>query len=342
MKITLVQPNTGQAIWHHQRETMLAVGVWTERRPGHGEDAEPLWIHHVPANEGVIGVFDGSGGSGGWVAYEAPDRPARSSAWIGARLARASLESWFYGCIHDRVQAEPESLHKHLTLLLSSVRPAARSKVVGTIRHDLPTTMAAAHYQLGGDQVRCRALWAGDSRVYSLTPRDGLQALTRDHTVETDALEQLVNDPPLTNVVCADHPFTIDSNFLVLDLPRVLVSATDGFFGYIATPAHFECQLLGTLQKAADGADWAMRLAAQVSSYTGDDASLSVIALGYSGFGELRASFRRRTEAVLAHYWSGPGAKRDREALQQWRARTWNNYRPVYEQLMPSADRERT
>ncbi len=264
-----------------------------------------------------------------------------SGAWVGARVARAGVESWFCGCVQEGTAFEPESLRAHLHLLLDRMRPAGRSKVVGTMRHDLPTTMAVVRYRLSGDQVSCQALWAGDSRVYSLTPSGGLQALTRDHTVETDALEQLLQDPPLTNVLCADQDFVVDSNDMVRDLPCVLVTATDGFFGYVDTPAHFECHVLGTLRRAASETDWAMRLASQVSSYTGDDASISITALGYSGFEQLQESFGTRTNALLARYGRNPpDARHGRKALQQWRTETWHEYRPGYERCMPSSSEE--
>jgi hypothetical protein len=158
--------------------------------------------------------------------------------------------------------------------------------------------------------------------------------------VETDTLEQLLQDPPLTNVLCADHDFVVDSHHHILDLPCVLLSATDGFFGYVDTPAHFECHLLGTLGNAANTSDWAMQLADQVSGYTGDDASLSLAALGYSGFDELQRSFGSRRDDILTRYWHSRPAERDGAALKQWRTKAWNEYRPGYEERMPPSGEE--
>jgi hypothetical protein len=204
------------------------------------------------------------------------------------------------------------------------------------MRRHLPTTMAAIRYRCSGDQVECTALWAGDSRAYALTPRAGLQALTRDHTVETDALEQLLQDPPMTNVLAAGQEFMVDSHSIRLASPVMVVCATDGFFGYVDTPAHFECHLLDTLMSACDERDWAQRLTDRVIRYTGDDASLSLVALGYRNFAELRGHFGRRAEEVKDRYWTAPqDGDTDRERLRQWRERTWRLYRQEYERLMP-------
>ncbi|RAY16039.1 serine/threonine protein phosphatase [Actinomadura craniellae] len=314
----------------------MAVGVWTERRPGHGEDAEPLLVHHVPTGEGVAGVFDGSGGSGSAFAYESPGGTPRSGAWVGARVARAGVESWFRDGVGRSAEFDAESLRGRLDVALTGMRPHRRGKLVGSARKDLPTTMAVVRYRLDGRRAECQALWAGDSRAYVLSPRAGLQALTRDHTVETDALEQLLQDPPLTNVLCAGGRFEVDSRALLLDLPCVLVCATDGFFGYVDTPAHFECHLLGALQDSADAAEWARLLAERVSAYTADDASLSLVGLGYRDFRQLRRSFGPRARAVLGRYW-GDAARtgRSHTELRRWRLEAWDDYRLGYESRMP-------
>ncbi|MEV5887805.1 hypothetical protein [Nonomuraea fuscirosea] len=319
-------PGAG-TIWHYHDEGVMAVGVWTERLDGRGEDAEPLFAHRVPAAEGIVGVFDGLGGSGAGAACELRDGTRRSGAWVGARLVRSGVLSWF-------LEGETESLRTRLVEVLADVPAPPRGKIVSRMRRWLPTTMAAAHYRLGGEQAECRVLWAGDSRAYALSRGGGLQALTRDHTDETDGLQQLVQDPPMTNVICADQEFTIAEHVLLLPLPCVLVCATDGFFGYVETPAHFECHLLSTLRAAADEREWAERLARQVTGYTGDDASLSLAALGYAGFAELKEAFAARSLEMEARY---PLVRPAEDAVdREWRARTWEDYRPDYERLMPA------
>ncbi|QXJ26548.1 serine/threonine protein phosphatase [Actinomadura graeca] len=320
----------------------MSVGVWTERLRGRGEDAEPLLVHHVPTGEGIAAVFDGSGGSGSAAALELPAGRPRSGAWVGARVARTAAESWFHATVAEAGRGgrhgHPAALEERMTGLLTPMRSGRSSRLVGNIRRELPTTMAAVRYRRGERRVGLRALWAGDSRAYVLSPWAGLQALTRDHTAETDALEQLVQDPPMTNVICADRPFRIDEAAAEFDLPCVLVCATDGFFGYVDTPAHFEWHVLHALREARDAAEWADLLCAAVAAYTADDASLAVVALGYRGFEDLRGCFARRADTVARAYWLGRERQGD-PGFREWRHRTWRAYRPDYERRIPAEPR---
>ncbi len=326
-------PAADRSIWYRQDRRFSAIGVWAERDPGRGEDAEPLLIHHPAGGQGVIAVFDGAGGSGAAVAYEPPDGPPRTGAWVGSRVARTAVESWFR---LDEAVPGPEaaeSLHEHLSVLLQAMRPRRDSRIRAKMRRELPTTVAALSYTLTQERISCRALWAGDSRAYVLTPRNGLQAVTRDHTVETDALEQLCTDPPLLNVVSADRPFRIDFHALTLDAPCVLVCATDGFFGYVETPADFECRLLDTLAQARDEADWAHLLCEWAHAESGDDASLCAVALGFQSFDAIRRAFSERTGTMLNAY--RPATRYDGFSLEYWRDRAWQTYRAGYERRMP-------
>ncbi|WP_157383219.1 serine/threonine protein phosphatase [Nonomuraea coxensis] len=333
----LPDPSGTGVVWHYMAPRVLAIGVWTERCEGRGEDAEPLFTHRMPDGEGILGVFDGLGGAGAGASCELSDGTRRSGAWIGARLVRAGVEAWFRSQGPDPDPGgTPESLRGHLAELLSSVPAPPPSKIVSRMRKWLPTTMAVLRYRLDGEAAECRALWAGDSRVYALSRESGLQALTRDHTEETDCLRQLTQDPPMTNLICAGQEFVIDSHTLRLPLPCVLVCATDGFFGYVGTPAHFECHLLSTLQEARDEQEWAELLARLVSSYTGDDASLSLAALGFADFAQLRSGFIRRAREAEARYRPADLPAEDLTA-SEWRLRAWDEYRPAYERLMPPA-----
>ncbi|GII95471.1 PP2C family protein-serine/threonine phosphatase [Sinosporangium siamense] len=330
-------PAAGTSIWQYGRGAVRAIGIWTERVPGGGEDAEPLLEHHLPSGAGIVGVFDGSGGSGSATAFESRDGTPRSGAWVGSHVARAGVVSWFRRHIAGDGRLGPDSLQRHLAALLAVMRPAARSKLTGTILRELPSTMAVVHYaRRGGGRVICRAMWAGDSRAYTLSPGRGLQALTRDHTVESDTLQQLLRDPPLTNVLNASGHFTVDFRQVELELPCVLLCATDGLSGYVATPAHFEYHLLESLQAARDEHEWAARLAAQVAAGSGDDASLSLVALGYPDLGSLRQAFACRTEHLWSRYWRDrPSLGDPLAAVRLWQERTWGDYRGFYEELMP-------
>ncbi|WP_395572428.1 serine/threonine protein phosphatase [Streptomyces sp. BK79] len=357
-----------QRIWceDDDRTGLLAMSVWTERVPGRGEDAEPFIAHHRSSHQGLLAVFDGSGGSGAAPAWQAPDGDSRTGAWVGSRVARLATDVWFRAVAEDTETTAPERLCEYLQYFLDHA-PQRRSKISGTMRRLLPTTLAALHYRLTRardvPELELRPLWAGDSRAYVLTPAAGLQVLTRDHTREADALELLRTDPPMTNLVCADREFTVDSRRLTYPLPCVLVAATDGFFGYVHTPADFESLLLRTMREAHTGDEWADRVRREVQGYTADDASLAVVALGYHGFEDLRARFAHRLEEVTDRYvrgrpqgldgpsgasggtGTGPAAPEDPAELparvRAWQDSTWHTYRPGYETHLPPAPEER-
>ena len=134
----------------------------------------------------------------------------------------------------------------------------------------------------------------------------------------------------MTNLVSADRPFRINTGWGTDRLPAVLLCASDGFFGYLHTPAEFEHVLLDTLMRSADPGGWARRLADEVAGYSGDDASLSLLAAGFGGFDELRGHFRPRAHLVATEH-SQPvraAAEQGHAALVAARADSWSRYRP--------------
>ncbi|HEY0636863.1 MAG TPA: serine/threonine protein phosphatase [Pseudonocardiaceae bacterium] len=326
-----------RATWHHEAGEVLTAGVWTERAAGLGEDAEPLLAHHRPSGHGLLAVFDGAGGSGAGLAGHNGDGVPRSGAWVAARVARATTEEWFHEVVTRRTGDDPETLRLALSERLGHMhRPGARS-ILGTMRRALPTTVAALRYRPHPAGLAWQAYWAGDSRCFLLDPAHGLQQVSRDDTEESDALVLLTQDPPMTNVACADREFRVNRAAGETALPVTMVCATDGFFGYVHTPAGFEHVLLSTLAAARDLGHWAELLADDVTGYTGDDASLAVVAIGHGGFGELRARFAGRTRYVADEHWLplrhalGGG----HEQVATARADSWSRYRHGYERLMP-------
>lgn len=322
---------TGERVECTESEWFLATSVWTEKKPGRGEDAEPLFVHQLSSGEGVVGVFDGAGGAGAAAAGTSASGLERTQAWLASRFTRALVEDWFVGT--DRVH---EDLREHIASALVGARGTARRKILGTMRRELPTTMAVLHYRWGDETAEWAALWAGDSRAYVLDARAGLQQVTRDDTESSDALELLTQDPPMTNMVCADRPFEVHVARGSTNVPCVLVCATDGYFGYVTTPAEFEDVLLRTLERSETMRQWGNALADEVTGYTGDDASLVIVALGFTGFTQLRQELRERTSVVREHAAEvaavAPG---DLAALSAVRAASWARYREDYERLMP-------
>lgn len=330
-----VTPRT--AVWHHSGPGLLALGVWTEKAADKGEDAEPLVLHDRTHDTGLLAVFDGAGGAGAAEAGRSESGIARSHAWVGSRAARGLTEDWFATTGRYAAPEDEHSLDRHLAQRLAEVGGTRRGRIGGSMRRDLPTTAAALHYEVRAGEVVWQVLWAGDSRCYLMAAERGLQQLSRDDAESDDALVLLTEDPPMTNMVCASRPFAIHSAPGRAATPCLLISATDGFFGYLNTPAEFEFVLLEAMAKAGDPREWGELLASSVASYTGDDASIAVAALGFQDFERMRTAFGRRRKALLAEHVKPFRRRRgpDQESLAAARAESWSRYRGNYERRMP-------
>lgn len=319
-------------VWHHEEPDFAALAVWTEQNPGHGEDADPLMLFRRPSGRGLIGVFDGVGGAGRTPAGRSPSGVDRTQAWAAGRLARGLAEEWF-------VASRGGSLGEHLATRMAEL-PAPESRMRGSIHRTFPTTIAALDFQRDAGEVHWEVLWAGDSRCYVAEPNTGLQQLSRDDTDLADILQQLVQDPPLNNMVSASRQFALNRWRGRAYLPCLLVCATDGCFGYVQTPAEFEHVLLSTMLSAQDLVHWSGLLTERISSYTGDDASLVLVSLGLNGFDDLRRHYRERAEEVRREHGAPMALVRpgDRAELVAARERSWHRYRSTYERRLLGAD----
>ena len=342
------------AVWAHGQAQMITLGVWTEKKPGRGEDAEPLVLFHNGSRLGLLAVCDGVGGAGVQVAGHTSGGTERSGAWVSSRAVRLALEQYFVRQVRfartqeldsgqDHAAQEgppapkPPSLRHTIDSVLHELHNPARRRIGGTMQRELPSTLAAIGYQVEPAAIHLRIRWAGDSRCYLLTAGAGLQQLSRDDTEMPDALSSLEQDPPMTNQIAADGRYEIHSVQDQATVPCVLLCATDGFFNYVQTPAHFEYILLDTLARSDGPARWGELLAGKVQDYTQDDASLALVALGYTSFGELQATFAARLPALHKEHWQPlqDVALHDDGAYRAARQDSWQRYRPGYEQRIP-------
>jgi serine/threonine protein phosphatase PrpC len=321
----------------------------TAKVAGEGEDADP--ILRVGPDLGLVGVFDGMGGAGG-ATYDTPDG-RHTGAYLASRLARDTVEGRMLELIKPEWDLDGPATAKHLHDALTSALgerlaelkappSALRSKLVRA----LPTTMALAALQRGGAATgthSCDVFWAGDSRVYALEPETGLRQLTTDDLRSgADAMRNLRDDSVMNNCVSADTEFHVSHRRFDLSAPFVVVAATDGCFGYLRSPMHFEHLLLSTLGQARDTGAWREALQARIGAVTGDDASLALIGPGADLDG-LKKLLRKRTADLERRYiepLDGMDARITlaEQELAGLRARgaelaaeLWRSYKPGYE-----------
>lgn len=158
-------------------------------------------------------------------------------------------------------------------------------------------------------------------------------------------MANLSQDSVVSNAMSADTDFMVNHRRIELGTPFLLVAATDGCFGYLSSPMHFEGLLLSTLVNAPDQHSWSQDLQAHITAIGGDDASMAVLGIGadHQGF---RSLFADRA-AALQTRWVRPldqlateirEVERQLDVLRRRRtqraAELWATYRPGYEQYL--------
>jgi serine/threonine protein phosphatase PrpC len=321
----------------------------SQKIPEHGEDSDPI-LRDGP-DLGLLGVFDGMGGAGGTV-YETPAGP-RSGAYLGSRIARDVVESRMVQLLvpdwNLKGAAAAEDLRRSVQEALQSAvadLKAPQSRLKSRLLRALPTTMAVIGLQRAGRNGAtwaCHAFWAGDSRAYVLTA-EGAKQLTLDDLRDTgDALENLRRDSVVSNAMSADVDFTVQYRRIDLEAPFLLVCATDGCFGYLPSPMHFERLLLEALSSARSVEGWSKAVQREIAAVTGDDASMAVLGVGtdLAGFKRMLAPRLRALEEEFVRpvdelASAVQRAEQDLAALRQRQAADlaarWTRYKGAYEQ----------
>ena len=264
----------------------LSFGFNLGRIPDQGEDSDPI-VRDGP-DLGLVGVFDGMGGAGGTV-YETPSGP-RTGAYLASRIARDVVEARMLELLepdwnlNGKAAAEDlrRSVRQALEERLTELK-APPSRLRSKLLRALPTTMALIALQRadrGGPDWAGHVFWAGDSRAYVLTPSGISQLSTDDLRDPGDALANLRHDSVVSNAMSADTDFHVSYRRVELEAPFLLVSATDGCFGYVPTPMHFEHLLLRGLKGARTTQAWSAAVQSAISEITGDDAAMAVLGVG--------------------------------------------------------------
>ena len=284
----------------------------------------------------TLAVFDGCGGSGAW---KYPEFGNATGARVAAQTVSPEYLKWFDGIGPDDASdpgALARNLEKHMTGVLSGLKElAAPMGIVGNLVKSFPTTAACAVITDAPDGgIRLTALNAGDSRVYFLTP-DGLVQMTRDDSRgNPDPLETLRANPPMSTMLNADKPFTVTASRADIPGPCAVMAATDGVFGYVRSPMHFEYMLLKALDGAKTVYGFEEKLKEDVVRITGDDSTCVMSFYGWKSLSAVQRAMKPRLEAVRKAV-EAVDALTDREAREAELQRQWALYRKTtlyYEQ----------
>ena len=334
----------------------VALGFNLAKIPDQGEDSDPIVRHgrHL----GLVAVFDGMGGAGGTV-YETPEGP-RTGAYLASRVARDVVEPRMLRLLDPEWNldgpAAARDLHSAVKQALVETLEGLNAPASGLrsrLIRALPTTMAMLALQRRdsfGDRWTGHLLWSGDSRVYVLDPATGAHQLTTDDIRDAgDAMVNLRQDSVVSNVMSADTDFAVQHREVELGAPFVAIAVTDGCFGYLPSPMHFEHLILAALRDSLDVDSWSAAMQSAVAAVTGDDAAMGLLAVG-ADHAELQELFAERT-TELERRWIRPldelGAqvRRAEEALGEARGRQltgqaqlWGAYKTEYERYLRAPD----
>lgn len=280
-------------MWH---DFILSLG--REQIHGAGEDAHAFSIEN---NAGTIGVFDGLGGSG---ARKYTNYNDHSGAYMASRAVAGAFRDWSTSLLACE-GVDDSDLKKRITANLQYIKDNAdeteRSFIKGSISREFPTTAAMAVVIPRGERYSVDYIWAGDSRGYLLTEQ-GLIQITSDDVEKTDIRSSMSADVPMTNVISLSHPWYLTNEVIHEQTAGIVITATDGCFGYWRSPMDFEYQLVNTFLESDSFFDWEKRLDDAIQSVTGDDFTLCALAFGFKSIANMKESFKARRNYLKEVY----------------------------------------
>lgn len=280
-----------------------------EIKPGFCEDAPPV------ATDRYAIVCDGLGGAG-HTKHSLPDEEnpgavtERTSAYLGSRIVADRVERFFAEHWEEWASSgeTPEisvyagQLKETLDRAIQDYVEKMRIRIpVGKTIKIFPTTLASAVFLPCEDGLCVAAIWAGDSRVYLLTPSKGLRLLSLDDA--DGAAESMNSGTVMTNCVYAGSFFL---NYCVYTLrePGLVFCCSDGCFDYLRSPLHLEWLLLHTIldMPQEEGREPGEILGESIRDVIyqtiRDDTTMAGLCVGLPSIASLQEAFRPRTEAL--------------------------------------------
>ena len=246
--------------------------LYTEKKDGLGEDSMPLIFR--TKETACVGVFDGMGGAG---AKEYPTLTIgnKTGAYLASRIVRAVSLNWLLNNGYMDELRLKKDISRYFNYLLSIWNVSSSGLRSGFVRV-LPTTLAIVEATRKGNKTEITSYWAGDSRNYVLLASGLRQVSFDDLRQPKDPLENLRSDDALSNCICQDKPFEINVKKIIFNEPIIILSATDGCFGYLLTPMHFEFLLLDCMMKSSNCNEWKDAICQTLTPISSDDFTIGL------------------------------------------------------------------
>lgn len=230
------------------------------------EDAPPV------ANAKYSVVCDGLGGAGSTKhkVEEAGITALRTSGYLGSRVVADSVASFYksnYELLENALFEQEDYTNNKLQMIIENLKNSIMSALsvqMSALGIDpmltrnktlkiFPTTLASTLYFQNGGKRKILAIWAGDSRVYVLSPTKGLQLLSLDDAVNADT--EMKNASEMNNCISAGNLFKLNFSIFEMNEPGIVFCCSDGCFDYLPSPLHFEWLLLQTILSCVPNAD---------------------------------------------------------------------------------------
>ena len=296
----------------------------------HGEDSYLIGFRE---NAGVCAVFDGFGGSG---SCQYKEYGGKTGAYIASRAVSEELYNWFLVFSEDRDRLSSSKLatelHERIDKSLSAFQDSGKIKSPqkSSMTGDFSTTLSMLVFRSDEQgSISANVIWAGDSRSYWMDG-GGLHQLTLDDTCQQDAYQALYKDDAMSNLISASDPYSF-SEYILDGLTRgIAFSATDGCFGSLQSPMHFEYLILDSMLGAESISEVEKNLHERLMKIAGDDFTLTGAIFGFKNFEQMKTYYRKRYKVLFPKY-----IEHFRESGKDQRLALWNEYRVGYEKYLP-------
>ena len=298
--------------------------------PDNGEDS--FAVSSLPGSV-MLCVADGCGGLGS-KRYDKLDH--RTGAYLASRLAVRAMLGWAEE--HRQVPLLLQQGNDQLMDLQLEVgatfdgfaqmhcQEDSACRIVGSMQRTLPTTLCA----LLADEsnAACSFVWAGDSRGYALD-ESGLHQYTQDDVRgHADAMDSLLLDLPLSNLICAGQPVKLRMRRFAMPQKALLFCMTDGVYQSASSPMELEMLLLDTMLHSANEKRWQRKLEKTLNAAIQDDATLLCCACGFTDYEEIKLYFQPRFEQLKQKYITPVRRKRGNREVARI---LWERYKEHYD-----------
>ena len=275
------------------------------------------------------GVFDGCGGLGS-KRYERIGN--KTGAFISSQTCAVVFDAEMKrmaGCNDIDKACVARLKAAFLSNQQQEKQYGSQSSLVGSMVRTLPCTgsmIVVTQSSRDAQSLHLDVIHAGDSRVYVMRPREGLRQVTQDElSGNPDALKNLYVSAPMTNVINIDKDFSLTHLSYHIKTPFAVLCASDGVFGYVKTPMHFEKIVLDCLESAENFDSFEQSLLSSIKNITGDDSTAVMPFYGWTSFGQLKADFSKRHRFV-----SGLCRSIEEDMTDETIESAWNQYKTGY------------